>query len=87
MFVRNCAFGGAMTTGAIPEGLELTEEEAFSLLGLCLTSPQALDATSEKALRKLAEFCISKGNHKSHYSPTIVSRTMQAQRELGKAGA
>jgi hypothetical protein len=56
-----------MTTGKNPAGLELTEEEAFSLLGMCLTSPQALDAVSEKALRKLAEFCIANSNHKNKY--------------------
>lgn len=38
-------------------GLELTEDEAFALLGMCLTSPQALDSVSEQALKKLAEFC------------------------------
>lgn len=46
-----------------PDGLELTEEEAFTLLGLCLTSPQVLDAVSERALKKLARFCISKSNY------------------------
>ncbi len=50
-----------MTTGN-PEGLKLTEEEAFSLLGMCLTSPQSLDSVSEKALRKLAEYCTSRSN-------------------------
>jgi hypothetical protein len=50
-----------MTTG-YPEGLKLTEEEAFALLGLALTSPQSLDATSERALRKLAEYCTSIGH-------------------------
>ncbi len=38
-------------------GLKLTEEEAFALLGLCITSPTGLDSTSERALRKLAEYC------------------------------
>jgi len=57
-----------MTTGSFPAGLELTEEEAYALLGLCLTSPNPLDATSEKALRKLAEFCIARGNHSRDYS-------------------
>lgn len=52
-----------MTTGH-PAGLELTEEEAFALLAMCLTSPHGLDATSETALRKLAEYAISKSNHK-----------------------
>jgi hypothetical protein len=56
-----------MPTGRNPAGLELTEEEAIALLGLCMTSPTALDAISEKALRKLAEFCIANSNHKSTY--------------------
>ena len=50
-----------MPTGQ-PEGLKLTEEEAFTLLGLCMTSPQKLDATSERALRKLAEYCTKRSN-------------------------
>ncbi len=53
-----------MTTGNLPAGLELTEEEAFALLAMCLTSPHGLDATSETALRKLAEYAISKSNNK-----------------------
>lgn len=52
-----------MNPGTYPAGLELTEEEAVALLGMCLTSPQQLDAVSEKALRKLAEFCIRNSNH------------------------
>jgi hypothetical protein len=51
-----------MNTGFTPEGLRLTEEEAYSLLSLCLTSPNRLDATSERALRKLAEYCTSQSN-------------------------
>ncbi len=39
--------------------LDLSEEEAFALLGLCMTSPNKLDATAEKAMRKLADFCKS----------------------------
>lgn len=55
-----------MTTGTItPAGLQLTEEEAFALLAMCLTSPHGLDAQSETALRKLAEYAISNSNHKS----------------------
>jgi hypothetical protein len=46
-----------------PAGFKLTEEEAFALLAMCLTSPHQLDATSEQALRKLAEYCISSSNH------------------------
>ena len=37
--------------------LELTEEEAFKLLELCITSPQPLDVTAEGALQKLAHYC------------------------------
>jgi predicted DNA-binding transcriptional regulator YafY len=55
-----------MATGRHPAGLELTEEEAFALLAMCLTSPHQLDATSEKALRKLAEYCISTGTNNDH---------------------
>ena len=64
-----------MSTGPNPAGLELTEEEAFALLGMCLTSPQAIDAISEKALRKLAEYCISRGNHKAKYQLEINSQS------------
>ncbi len=46
-----------MAGGVDPAGLKLTEEEAFSLLGLCLTSPTKLDVTAEMALKKLAEYC------------------------------
>jgi hypothetical protein len=69
------------TTG----GLRLTEEEAYALLSLCLTSPNGLDATSERALRKLAEYCTSGSNPVSnhinletHYGATC---------ELRQAGA
>ena len=70
-----------MTTGNNPSGLKLTEEEAFALLGLCLTSPNGLDKVSERALRKLAEYCSSSSTHKS-----IASSVMHPLRELGKAG-
>lgn len=67
--------------GNHPDGLKLTEEEAFALLGLCLTSPNGLDPTSEKAMRKLADYC-SKGNHSS-----IRPTGYHLAREIGKAGA
>ncbi len=51
-----------MIAGQNPDGLRLTEEEAFSLLSLCLTSPNRLDLTSERALRKLAEYCTKRSN-------------------------
>ena len=51
-----------MKPGDFPDGLRLTEEEAFSLLSLCLTSPNRLDLTSERALRKLAEYCTKHSN-------------------------
>jgi hypothetical protein len=47
-------------------GLELTEEEAFALLGLCLTSPVPVDATSAHAMRKLAEYCSQRSEESNH---------------------
>jgi hypothetical protein len=70
-----------MAVGQKPEGLQLTEEEAFALLGLCLTSPTALDAISEKAVRKLAEYCSDSTCFS--FKPTSYHLT----RELGQAGA
>jgi len=52
-----------MKAGYHPDGLRLTEEEAYSLLSLCLTSPNRLDITSERALRKLAEYCTSSNSN------------------------
>ncbi|MBX3110416.1 MAG: hypothetical protein KF857_00280 [Fimbriimonadaceae bacterium] len=37
--------------------LELTEDEAFALLTLAMTSGIALDSVGERAVRKLAEHC------------------------------
>jgi hypothetical protein len=75
-----------MSTGPDPGGLKLTEEEAFSLLGLCLTSPQGLDAVSERALRKLAEYCTNRCNHKENHR---IETPAYSQREqtLNRAGA
>ena len=56
-----------MTIETTRSGLELTEEEAFALLTLCLTSPQKLDATSEKALKKLASYCTALPEGASHH--------------------
>jgi hypothetical protein len=67
-------------------GLKLTEEEAFSLLGLCLTSPTGLDAISEKALRKLAEYCTSSSNTNGNHL-NIESHSYRIARELKEAGA
>lgn len=68
-----------MSSGRLcPTGIELTEEEAFSLLALCMTSPQRLDATSEKALRKLAEFCKSRAPGSSNYITQAVEKLEEA---------
>lgn len=48
--------------------LELTNEEAYALLSLAMTSPNQLDATSEDAIHKLAQFC-SRGNALSNHNP------------------
>jgi hypothetical protein len=68
-----------MTIGHAPSGLQLTEDEAFALLGLCMTSPQKLDALSEKALRKLASFCKSRNLDSSNH-------IIPAQCEQSEAG-
>ena len=69
-----------MSSGTDPEGgLKLSEEEAFSLLGLCLTSPQSLDRTSEGALRKLAEYCTQRCNHSE---PSSIKPPVSSKREL-----
>ena len=60
--VRNPHLEGSMKAGQNPDGLRLTEDEAFSILSLCLTSPNRLDITSERALRKLAEYCTNRSN-------------------------
>jgi hypothetical protein len=73
-----------MTAGPDPGGLRLTEEEAFALLGLCLTSPNLLDKTSERALRKLAEYCSTRGNSSGNH--TNRTQSVQVKQELGTAG-
>ena len=47
-------------------GLKLTEEEAYALLSLCITSPTAMDETAQKAILKLAEYC-SQRSEPSNY--------------------
>jgi hypothetical protein len=44
--------------------LELSEDEAFALLHLAMTSEAALDQVSETAVRKLAEYC--KDHQRNH---------------------
>lgn len=73
-----------MSAGKNPAGLELTEEEAFQLLELCLTSPQRLNTTSERALRKLADYCLQVGHLKKPSSFFVGPNG--AARELEQAG-
>lgn len=47
--------------------LFLTEEEAYTLLMMCMVSPAKVDPVTEIALRKLANFC--KTSH--YYIPDI----------------
>jgi hypothetical protein len=75
---------GSMTAGKNPAGLELTEEEAFQLLELCLTSPQKLNSTSERALRKLADYCLQVGHLKKQSS--LFLGPAGVARELEQAG-
>jgi len=67
-----------MSIDTMRKGLELTEEEAFALLGLCITSPNKLDPTSEKAIHKLAEFCRTR-----MAAAEATSRTSQPITQLG----
>ncbi len=67
-----------MTFGPRPEGLELNEEEAYALLALCMTSPNRLDAISEKALRKLATFCKTRNLENSNHLRPIQCELEQA---------
>ena len=73
-----------MNTGSKPAGLELTEEEAYALLAMCLTSPQGIDGTSEAAIRKLAAYCIELSNRESTTVDILGGRP---DFELEKAGA
>ena len=72
-----------MNTGTRPAGLELTEEEAYALLAMCLTSPQGVDGCSEAAIRKLAAYCIELSNRSSNIDITGGRPNL----ELDKAGA
>ena len=47
--------------------LELTEDEAFALLTLAMTSGIALDPVGERAVKKLAEHCkVHTRKHSNH---------------------
>jgi len=73
-----------MVDGKLPEGLQLTEDEAFALLAMCLMSPQSIDRTVESALRKLAEYCIVTSIHKESITNP---KSRQELRELKSTGA
>jgi hypothetical protein len=58
-----------MKSVVIPKGLLLTEEEAFALLDLVMTSTQKMDADMERAVKKLASYCSQSFNsHHTHIS-------------------
>lgn len=69
----------------IQDGLQLSEEEAYAILTLCLTSPQALDATSEKAIRKLAAYCTAQRQAHSHHKENADENKV-VKLELNRAG-
>jgi hypothetical protein len=60
-----------------PDRLELTEDEAYSLLSLCLTSDLGLDAESERAVRKLADFCKAHRNATGDRKRSNISELIQ----------
>lgn len=67
-----------MLNGLRSERLQLTEEEALALLSLCVMSEEQLDATSEKALNKLAAFCRKGKSNKSNHNRLAGSELSEA---------
>lgn len=55
----------------LTDRLELTEEEAFALLTLCIMSESKMDAESERAFQKLAEFCKKHKSSKSNHTGPV----------------
>lgn len=55
----------------ITDRLELTEEEAFALLSLCIMSAGHMDTESERAFTKLAEFCKKHKSSKSNHTGPV----------------
>lgn len=70
-----------------PKGLELTEEEAFSLLNMALTSPQSVDEVAEAAMRKLSEYCISACKQHRNHSEAEILDLQEAKAKLKITGA
>lgn len=56
------SFLGGNPMKTTKQGLQLTEEEAFALLDLVMTSTHKLDAIQEGAMRKLAKYCTQSSN-------------------------
>ncbi len=68
-----------MKVGTLPNNLQLTQEEAFALLSLCMTSPNKLDGLSEQALQKLAAYC-------AQSSPDLLSGSSLGVSEYDRVG-
>ena len=68
-----------MLNGHESSRLQLTDDEALALLSLCMMSEEQLDAVSENAIKKLANYCrretTGNSNHKT-----------PAKSELSEAG-
>jgi len=73
-----------MNTGEKPAALQLSEEEAYALLVMCLMSPHGIDKTTESALRRLAEYCANLSTHKKSIE---LFEAEESQIELKKAGS
>jgi len=58
--------------------LELTEDEAYSLLSLCMMSDLPLDGQSEKAIKKLAEFCKSHKFANRNHTKSVIAGLYEA---------
>jgi len=57
-----------MPIGLLNSGLRLSDEEAFALLELAMTSPQKLTKVSEQAIHKLADYCRQQETDSIHRS-------------------
>jgi hypothetical protein len=75
-----------MSHGEEPAGLQLSEEEAYALLVMCLMSPHGIDKATESALRKLAEYCAHISTYRKASSLEVVDSS-SSQLELKKAGS
>ena len=67
-----------MLDGQSSGRLQLTEDEAFALLSLCMMSEEQLDVVSENAIKKLANFCRADRSANSNHKPPVNGELSEA---------